>query len=71
VRSRQEATSHWRRDIKTPALHEINHETTKRNNYSSDNQFKNVGIMKAEETINIRAIHWKLPGKTEKRYVPN
>jgi len=51
VRSRQEATSHWRRDIKTPALHEINHETTKRNNYSSDNQFKNVGIMKAEETI--------------------
>jgi len=40
MRSRQEATLHWRRDIKTPALHEINPKTAKRNNYSSDNQFK-------------------------------
>jgi len=38
MRFRQEATSHWRRDIKTPALREINLESAKRNNYSNDNQ---------------------------------
>jgi len=31
---------HWRRDIKTPALQQINLKTAKRNNYSSDNQLE-------------------------------
>jgi len=55
IRFWQEATSHWRRDIKTSALHEINLKTAKQNNYSSHNQAiissKRVEIVKAEETM--------------------
>jgi len=44
MRSRQEVTSHWRRDIKTPALHEINLETAKRNNVKAEKTMPGIFI---------------------------
>jgi len=69
VRSRQEATSHWRRDIKTPALQQINLETAKRNNYSSDNQLETCWNRESGRN-NARGIYWKLPSKPEKGTCP-
>jgi len=60
------STLHWRRDIKTPALHEINFETVKRNNYSSDNLFKMCRNRKSRRN-NARDIHWKLFDKAKKK----
>jgi len=56
----------WRRDIKTPALQQINLETAKQNNYSSDNQLETCRNRKSGRN-NARGIYWKLPSKTGKK----